>query len=117
MASKRYREDLEKKKENDQKIEISRKRKILNDELLTVNKKKLDEKVLLKKMKDAADRFIEQSAQDGGVEIAGCEGTILQKIRQGERKSNRYYKQNDGEYRKGTKSLEVKLQNNINFMI
>ena len=68
LASKRYREDLEKKKESDQKIDTSRKRKILNDELLTV-KKKLDEEVLMKKLNDDADKFIEQAFQDGvGVE-------------------------------------------------
>ena len=42
LASKRYREDSEKKKESDQKIETSRKRNIFNDELLIL-KKKLDE--------------------------------------------------------------------------
>ena len=63
LASKRYREDSEKKKESDQKIETSRKRNIFNDELLIL-KKKLDE-VLMKKLKDDADKFIEQTAQDG----------------------------------------------------
>ena len=64
LASKRCREDLEKKKEIDQKIETSRKRNIFNDELLIL-KKKLDEEVLMKKLKDDADKFIEQAAQDG----------------------------------------------------
>ena len=89
MTSKRYIEDLEKKEESDQKIETSRKRKILNDELLTVKKKKLDEEFLMKKLKDDADKFIEQAARDGGDEIAGCKGAVLQTIRQRERKSIR----------------------------
>ena len=63
LASKRSREDSEKRKESDQKIETSRKRNIFNDELLIL-KKKLDE-VLMKKLKDDADKFIEQTAQDG----------------------------------------------------
>ena len=65
LASNRYREDLEKKKESDQKIEISRKRKILNNELVAV--KILDEEILMKKIKSDADEFIEQAAQDGVV--------------------------------------------------
>ena len=65
LASNRYREDLEKKKESDQKIEISRKRKILNNELVAV--KILDEEILMKKVKGDADEFIEQAAQDGVV--------------------------------------------------
>ena len=63
LASKRSKGDLEKKKERDQKIETSRKRKILNDELTV--KKKLDEQVLMKKLNDDTDKFIEQAAQDG----------------------------------------------------
>ena len=65
LASNRYREDLEKKKKSDQKIEISRKRKILNNELVAV--KILDEEILMKKIKGDADEFIEQAAQDGVV--------------------------------------------------
>ena len=65
LASNRYREDLEKKKESHQKIEISRKRKILNNELVAV--KILDEEILMKKINGYADEFIEQAAQDGVV--------------------------------------------------
>ena len=69
LVSKRFRENLEKKKESDQKTETSRKTKILNDELLTVKKKKLDEEVLMKKLDSDPDEFIEQAAQHGvGVE-------------------------------------------------
>ena len=53
----------------------------------------------------------------GGGEIGGCKGAVLQKICQREGKSNQWYEQNDGEDRKGSKSLEVKLQSNINLMI
>ena len=37
---------------------------MLNDELLTVKKKKLNEDVLMKKLNDDADKFVEQAAQD-----------------------------------------------------
>ena len=36
----------------------------MNDELLTVKKKKLDKEVLMKKLNNNADKFIEQAAQD-----------------------------------------------------
>ena len=43
----------------------------MNDEFLTVKKKKLVEEVLMKKLNDHADKFIEQAAQDevGVVEV------------------------------------------------
>ena len=65
LASKRYRDDLEKKKENDDQTETSKKRKLLNDELLTVKKRKLDEEVLVKKLSHDSDKFVEEAAKDG----------------------------------------------------
>ena len=47
---------------------LKQRKKILNDELLTV-KKKFNEEVLMKKLNNDASKFIEQVAQDGvGVE-------------------------------------------------
>ena len=65
LAAKRYKDDLEKKKENVQETESSRKRKLLNDQLLTVKKKKLDEEVIIKKLKADSDKFVQEAAKDG----------------------------------------------------
>ena len=69
VGFKKIQRRLEKNKEGDQKIETSSKRKILNDELLTVKKKRFDEEVLMKKLNDNADKFIKQAAQDGEIMI------------------------------------------------
>lgn len=65
LASRRYRDELERKKESTANVERERKRKIVSDEMITAKKTKLDEENLVNELVAEGDSLFKQAAQDG----------------------------------------------------
>ena len=65
LASRRYKDELERKKQDTGKVERERKRKLVNDEILTVKKTKLDEENLVRELEAEGDSLFKQAAQNG----------------------------------------------------
>ena len=65
LASRRYKDELDKNKESSANLERDRKRKIISDEIITVKKTKLDTEKLVKELVAEVDSLFKQAAGDG----------------------------------------------------
>ena len=64
LAHSRYKEDQSNKNKDKQVTELTRKRKILQDDLLTVKKKKSEEENLITTLTAESDSYVEQAAAE-----------------------------------------------------
>ena len=65
LASRRYKDELEKKKLSSSSVERERKRKIISDEIITVKKTKMDTEKLVKELSAESDSLFKEAAGDG----------------------------------------------------
>ena len=63
----RYKNDLDRKKAESEKTEITNKRKLLTEELNIVKKRKTDEQSLIKRLKSDSDKFVLQTGETSDV--------------------------------------------------
>ena len=63
----KYKNDLDHKKAESEKKEITNKRKLLIEELNIVKKKKTDEQSLIKQLKNDSDKFVLQAGETSDV--------------------------------------------------
>ena len=66
-AHQKYENDLDRKRAESQKVEVTNKRKLLIEELNIVKKRKIDEESLVKRLKDDSTKFIIEAGEMSNV--------------------------------------------------
>ena len=66
-AHQKYKNDLDCKRAESQKVEVTNKRKLLIEELNIVKKRKIDEESLIKQLKDHSDKLIIETGETSDV--------------------------------------------------
>ena len=66
-AHQKYKNDLDSKRGESQKVEVTNKRKLLIEELNIVKKRKIDEESLIKQLKDDSDKLIVEAGEKSDV--------------------------------------------------